>query len=438
MTAAEFQRLLRSQKLSSGYETPAMLANKADDYFQSTDFFTDTYGRKVWDSLNNQTRLWNMLRKTKYDKTTGWRIRDSRPDNTRSVPETGALGDVASQNFNNVYSRPKHVITMFGVTVLSEFLGPLEGGIGNALATEQGLAETDHIKEINKRLWLPAVLHVSTAGASGTAAVVPADGVRVGDVYHVNSNVAKGGIKITAANQTSGVISFTRGDGAAGTATDLVDGETLSVKSRQGATSLDEIVEYDGRPVSGAQTSAADVYNITTRAKGSYGAAAEVVDSNFGTLSLDNIDDCITSVRDNGGDPDLIVTDWNTLQKIEGLLRSDRRYFGDGMFKVKFSGEDTLPGFQTGFQVSTYKGIPIIGDPDATRTSQAADTLASGNLYVLDTNFLEVKVASPTRYFESRDYLQNNILGIKAMFWTMYELCCLDFTKQAKVARIAL
>jgi len=108
----------------------------------------------------------------------------------------------------------------------------------------------------------------------------------------------------------------------------------------------------------------------------------------------------------------------------------------EATFQVKRGGEATLPGFQAGFQLSTYRGIPWFPDIDvATSYGNFVTGFTTGGSHclVLDTRWLEVAVASMTRYFESRDYLQNDMLGIKAMFFTYLELRCLDVMKQSKI-----
>ena len=53
----------------------------------STGIFNATYGRKVWQALNNQTRLFNALPRTVWGTTAGWRVRTDRGSG-RSRPVT--------------------------------------------------------------------------------------------------------------------------------------------------------------------------------------------------------------------------------------------------------------------------------------------------------------------------------------------------------------
>src|SRR4051812_1724552 len=59
----------------------------AGNTFVGSDFFVNTFGAKVWDSLNSQTRTFNLLRKVPWGNTTGWRIRSGRNNSTQPVSE---------------------------------------------------------------------------------------------------------------------------------------------------------------------------------------------------------------------------------------------------------------------------------------------------------------------------------------------------------------
>ena len=120
-----------------GYFGPGSLLRKdittAGDPLQLGDFFTDTYGAKVWDSLNSQTRTFNLIRKVAWGPTTGWRIRSGRNVSTQGVTETGALPTTDSPDLQTINVRPAFIVTSMGVSALAQFVATLEGGIGDAL-----------------------------------------------------------------------------------------------------------------------------------------------------------------------------------------------------------------------------------------------------------------------------------------------------------------
>lgn len=398
----------------------------------TTDFFTTVYGAKVWDTLNNQVKLWNMLRKVPWGPRTGWRNRSGRHTSSQGLAEDGTLPTPSKMILQQISSLPRSVVTPFSVTVLAQFVSGLEGGIGDALATEQDMAETDHVKWINQATAAGAHGVTTTGGATGVA-VVDLPGIfKPGDTIAANfTGVALGAITeetVVSHDETTGVIAFTGGGS-------LVAGEAVVVHARQACTSLDDIVEEDGRVLPGGNNDDVLAYDLLTRTPGGHAAPAAVLD-NDGTLrniTLDLLDEAITAVRDAGGEPDLIYTTNGMVDLVASLMQVNQRYMGSGNFQVKVGAESTLPGTQTGFQVATYKNIPVVGDSDAPLSYTAAGAAGGGKIFVLDTRFIEVAVAAMTQYMESRDYLATGSLAIQSLYWTMFELRCVDITKQAKI-----
>ena len=420
------ERNLRSSMMPPGYFAK-------QTYLQVSDVFTATYGRKVWDALNNQTRLWNILRKVQWGPTTGWRVRSDRGDNrSRPVTETGALPTVDVSAYQAVDSAPRIVATDFGVSLKSQIMSGLEGGMGDNLAVEQEAAARDHIKELNAELLLRSNAIVQTSGASATGAIVGASGaVRIGDSISDTNNSNE--LSLTAVNNSTGVLTWT-GTG------NLTDGDIAYVRSRAGMTSIDDIVEADGRDVAGDANSRSsafspDVYNQSTRTAGAWNAAATVLD-NAGTgrnLTLALLDQAIREVRINGADPDVILMGYDQFDRLSSLLQAQQRYMDWGEFVVKVGDESTLPGSHAGFQVATYRGIPVIVDPDIQSSQTAANGTLGSNVYVLDTRYLELAVAAPTQYIDNRDFFQANAFVLRGLFYTIGELRALRMDTHAKI-----
>lgn len=401
-----------------------------------TSFFTNTFGSKVWDSLNSQTRVFNLIRKVAWGNTTGYRIRSGRNTSTTAVSEIGALPTIASPALQTVYVQPVFIVTSLGVSALAQFLGTLEGGIGDALAVAQETAMIDHIKRINQMLVSSSNQRVVTgAAANNNVTVVDASWLTPGDVVREVGQsqdiaVTVGGLSTTLQfDQT--------------TTTDRI----LYVRSRAGLASIDDVVNRTGLNLNGGAASASEAagYGSLTIADRDSGAwsAGNVFESGAGTLrhlSTGMIDQAIDQVRRNAGEPDLIYTGIEQVTRLGTILQANQHFIGEGTFQVKQGGEGTLLGYPTGFQVATYKGIPLFHDFDSATSYQLAasgDAKRGANVYVLDTRFLELPVLFTTQYLESRDYLQNNMLGIKGIFLTSLQLRCYDFVKQAKVTDLS-
>ena len=420
---ASAERNLRSSMMPPGYFAK-------QTYLQVSDVFTATYGRKVWDALNNQTRFWNILRKVQWGPTTGWRVRSDRGDNrSRPVTETGALPTVDVSAYQNVDSAPRIVATDFGVSLKSQIMSGLEGGMGDNLAVEQEAAARDHIKELNQELLLRSNSIVTIGGASATGAVLGA-----GNTFRIGDTVSDTGLS-DASKVISGisgnVLTYTGGG-------NLTDGAIAYVKSRAGMTSIDDIVEQDARTIAGVTLGSgigADVYNQGTRTAGEWNAAATVL-ANSGTgrnLTLALLDQAIREVRVNGADPDVILMGYDQFDRLSAVLQAQQRYMDWGEFVVKVGDESTLPGSHAGFQVATYRGIPVIVDPDIQTSYTAADTELGSDVYVLDTRYLEIAIAAPTQYIDNRDFFQANAFVLRGLFYTIGELRALRMDAHAKI-----
>ena len=404
----------------------------------ATGIFNTTYGRKVWQALNNQTRFFNAIPRTVWGNTAGWRVRTDRGSGrSRPVTETGSLPTVDISNIETVSSLPRVISTTFGASVKSVFTAQLEGGVGDVLALENENAQLDHVKEINEEL-LAGSAYLVSAG-SGTAFTVPAaiaKHFKVGDAVGMN-NVGTGfdrtsGSVVSAVNTTTGVVTV-----ASGTA--YADGDVTFIYSRAGLTSIDDIVSEDGAVVGGGSGGAnTRAYDLTQagRAAGDWNAGASV-SYNSGTgraLSLTLLDTAIQKIRENGGEPKLILLGHDQYFNLERLLNSNQRYMGQEEYQVGIGSERTFPGTRTGLVLATYQGIPILPDADVPKSVATNDAVLGSNVYVLDTDYLEIAVAQPTQYVENRDYFAANALVVRGLLYTMAEMRCKNIFVQAKIA----
>ena len=403
----------------------------------ATGIFNTTYGRKVWQSLNNQTRFFNAIPRVVWGNTAGWRVRTDRGSGrSRPVTETGSLPTVDISNIETISSLPRIVGTTFGASVKSVFSAQLEGGVGDVLALENENAQLDHVKEINEEL-LAGSAYITSAGAATTFTVPAAIAkhFKVGDAvaqYDVSAtgHDRQSGSVVSAVNTSTGVVTVASG-------TTFADGDIAYIYSRGGMTSIDDVVMEDGAAV-GGQTSRVRAYDLTIndRSSGNWNAGASV-SYNSGTgrdLSLSLLDTAIQKVRENGGEPKLILLGHDQYFNLERLLSSNQRYMGQEEYQVGVGSERTFPGTRTGLVLATYQGIPILPDADTPKSVSTADAVLGSNVYVLDTDYLEIAVAQPTQYVENRDYFAANALVVRGLLYTMAELRCKNMFVQSKIA----
>lgn len=395
----------------------------------ATGIFTSTFGNKVWHALNNQTRIFNALPRVVWGKTVGWRVRTDRgADRSRPVTETGNIPTVDISNIATVSSLPRIVGTTFGASVKSVFTANLEGGVGDILALEMENAQIDHVKEINEELLAGSAYLVS--GGSATTFVVPA---AVDQHFKIGDGVAMNNVG-TGYDRTAGsaVSAVSAGTVTLATGTAFADGDVAFIVSRAGLTSIDDIVQEDlatgaGTGVGGA-ASEVNMYDLTysTRVSGTWNAGATIqYNSGVGRdLSLNLIDNCIQNIRQNGGEPKLIVLGHDQYFRMERLLNTQQRYMGTDDYQVGVGNERTFPGTQTGLVLATYQGIPILPEPDVPQSVATDDTVLGRNVYVLDTDYMEIAIAQPTQYVENRDYFAAQALVVRGLFYTLGEMRC--------------
>ena len=403
----------------------------------ATGIFNTTYGRKVWQALNNQTRFFNAIPRVVWGNTAGWRVRTDRGSGrSRPVTETGSIPTVDISNIESVSSLPRIVSTTFGASVKSVFTAQLEGGVGDVLALENENAQLDHIKEINEELNAGSAYLTSAGGATSfTVPAAIAKNFKVGDAVAQYDVSATGhdrtsGSAISAVNTSSGAVTVASG-------TTFADGDVAYIYNRAGLTSIDDIISEDGAAVGGgeARTRAYDL-TLNDRSSGNWNAGASV-SYNSGTgraLSLNLLDTAIQKIRENGGEPKLILLGHDQYFNLERLLNSNQRYLGQEEYQVGVGSERTFPGTRTGLVLATYQGIPIIPDADVAKSVSSADAVLGSNVYVLDTDYLEIAIAQPTQYVENRDYFAANALVVRGLLYTMGEMRCKNIWTQAKIA----
>ena len=403
----------------------------------ATGVFNTTYGRKVWQALNNQTRFFNAIPRVVWGNTAGWRVRTDRGSSrSRPVTETGSLPTVDVSNIETISSLPRIVSTTFGASVKSVFTAQLEGGVGDVLALENENAQLDHIKEMNEEL-LAGSAYLTSAGSS-TSFTVPA---AIAKNFKIGDSVAQYDVSATGHDRTSGsvvsAVNTSTGAVTVASGTTFADGDVAYIYNRAGLTSIDDIISEDGAAVGGgeARTRAYDL-TLAGRTAGGWNAGASV-SYNSGTgraLSLNLLDTAIQKIRENGGEPKLILLGHDQYFNLERLLNSNQRYLGQEEYQVGVGSEKTFPGTRTGLVLATYQGIPIIPDADTPKSVSSADAVLGSNVYVLDTDYIEIAVAQPTQYVENRDYFAANALVVRGLLYTMAEMRCNNIFVQSKIA----
>jgi hypothetical protein len=164
-----------------------------------------------------------------------------------------------------------------------------------------------------------------------------------------------------------------------------------------------------------------DVYGINRHGGASWADGHSSCAAANRTLTLALIDTVLKDCWAAGGKPKVIITGYDTLLRWQQLLQAQRRFMDAATVMPSFGGvKGAAPGVEGGFMVATYFGIPII-------PSQSVKVDGISRIYFLDTDYLRLRIALPTEYFESDDMLAIDKIGVQGGYRTMGELICKGF-----------
>lgn len=157
-------------------------------------------------------------------------------------------------------------------------------------------------------------------------------------------------------------------------------------------------------------------------------------DINGGTLrnlQLGLLDDMIADCKKYSlGKNFILLTDETQLNTIQALDGVKQRYnSGQSPWKIDtVNGVQTRKGQAIGFSVSSYVGagieVPIFTSKDV-----HAESGGNGNIYLLDTDHIAIRVALPTVYMstENMHFLLLDSFNYKYMYLTVAQLCVDQF-----------
>ena len=176
-----------------------------------------------------------------------------------------------------------------------------------------------------------------------------------------------------------------------------------------------------------------DIYSLD-RSENSYAWADAYVDHNSGTartFTMDMLDTAIDTItEDSGHEPNIILTGYDTRKRILQEQLVMQEYIEPKKVSIGINGATTAEGVDAGFNVASYRGIPIFVSQDVPK-----DTIS--RVYLLNNEFLKIRVSHPTMYFENGiskgDPFAIDKLGDEGAYVTAAELICYNFAAQGKV-----
>lgn len=347
---------------------------KADSPLMSstTGTYQAIFGRKVWSQLNQEFNAFSILPKKPWEKS-GWRVVTDKPsfDVGGGLPENGTLPETSKPTFAHVADKPRTVAHTFDLSETAMFLADKDDGLGDARAVMKMEMAKHHAEAINKMLLKDIDFRDTT----------------LNDFESIDRCLSSSFVETTSFGDVS----------AAG------DHDQYNIDRNAGST--------------------AQWYDANVDA-GSSGAER--------ALSLNIMDGMFRSVWERGGQPKVILTGYDTLEKIQQLLQPQQRFTEMKRVVPGVNGVKGVPGMEAGFIVATYNGVPLIPSKDVHSESGGLS-----RMYYLDTDYLYFCTAKPTLYHESGietgDPFGINRLGQMGMFHTMGNLWQLFYGAHGKV-----
>ena len=402
------------------------------------DLYNLAYGQKVWSMLNREVNPLSLLAKRPYTSS-GWRVLKSRPQGgstsefgigttdqsasentayaTPSADEIGGVGENAAlesagffpmaPEYAKCHVRPKTIAHMFEFSELAMELAAIDDGVGDIRAIVREDMGKHHAETQSKMLLMPFEHYDNASYAA------------MGNNYTSLMKVVSSAAEIAELYDADQVAS---GAGNSAIPDGLLDLFGLS------------------RTTTASGGNAAAGAGSFLDAEVDFGSATEGTNYASGgarVLTLSILNAMIRRLRQNGANPKVILTGYDTIQHISDLLQSQERFMDRKEIVPSHNGVRGVKGSEVGFRVATYYDIPIIPTKDMPTTGASASL---SDMLILDTDHLWLSVMKPTQYFE--DGITNgNPFGVKklgnqGMYRTIGEVCCSFLKGQGKITNL--
>jgi hypothetical protein len=436
--------LLKAGGVVGGFGTPH---DAASNPFTAAaglgDLYNVLYGQKVWSMLNQEVNPLAMLAKRPYTSS-GWRVLKSRPiggsgaafatgsnavtanissanaatpraDTIGGVPENAVIGTdmvALAPEYTKLYVSPKTVAHLFEFSELGMELAAIDDGVGDIRAIVREDMGKLHAEVQSKMLVMP----LEKYNENNTTGIEK----NYTSLMKIVSSAAE-----LAMMQEDNV--FYNSKNNDGTAAQIVDATSIFGSDRT------VTVGNTGSTGNFTYTGVASFLD----AEVDFGAGYLSGDCRVLTLSL--VNDMIRRLRQNGGNPKVIITGYDTIQALSDLLQSQERFMDRKEIVPTHNGVRGVKGQEVGFRVATYYDIPIIPAKDMPSTGLGTTNRIS-DMLILDTDHLWLSVMKPTQYFEDGITSGNPFgvgkLGNQGMYRTMGETCCSFFKGQGKITNL--
>jgi len=365
----------------------------------TTGIYNPIYGAKIWSQLNLEANTFAMQPKAVWDHS-GFRVLTKKPAFTTygisggytvvpgGLVDNSGIPDTLKPTWMQLYSKPKTVGHSFNASEAAQFLGTIDDSLGDYMRQMREIMGLHHAEHINRML-----------NAEGVAVGATQEGYDVQSLDRIFS----------AKVESDGTLKGADGSLSPHAASNdvYVNGSTVNRSDASNYSWADAIIEYSGS-------------NPTLR-----------------SLTLDIMDGAFKDVWQAGGTPKVIQTGFDGLKAVQRLLQAQQRFVEYKTVVPTYGGVKGVEGMAAGFIVATYNGVPMIPTKDALADQPSGTPVGLSRFYLEDTDYLLMKIAKPTQYFEAGISTGNpfavNALGDKGLYRTMADEICTRFNVQCKI-----
>jgi hypothetical protein len=437
--------LLKAGGVVGGFGSPHDAGPNGSNPFTAAaglgDLYNVLYGQKVWSMLNQEVNPLSMIAKRPYTSS-GWRVLKSRPiggsgsnfatgsnavtanissanaatpraDTIGGVGENAVIGTdfhALAPEYTKLFVSPKTIAHLFEFSELGMELAAIDDGVGDIRAIVREDMGKLHAEVQSKMLVMP----LEKYNENGTTGIEK----NYTSLLKIVSSAAE-----LAMMQEDNVFHNSKNN----------DGTFAQITDAASIYGSERVVTVAGSSGSFTYTAVPSFLD----AEVDFGAGYATGDCRVLTLSL--LNDMIRKIRQNGGNPKVIVTGYDTIQKLSDLLQAQERFMDRKEIVPTHNGVRGVKGQEVGFRVATYYDIPIIPAKDMPATGLGTTNRIS-DILILDTDHLWLSVMKPTQYFEDGITSGNPFgvgkLGNQGMYRTMGETCCSFFKGQGKITNL--
>jgi hypothetical protein len=373
---AEAFELIKTEKI--------LTLHDLEDYFyggsftkvlstSSTDMINNLYGRRAWDQVNREHSLFSLLRKAVWTKS-GWRLITPETANTAQYQtENGSIPNGEDPTFKKLMVTPSSIAVRNTRTDIADVIARIEDGVGIEEITQW--LDARHKQIINLELLYPNEYAPLTYGIWSIDRLIAS-----------NAELAYGNIANSA----------------------VIAANYL------------------------------DVYGLDRDAAPSY-ADAQVTGLAWGSgdrvLAVSHLDEILRLIRTNAGRANAVdqvfVTHPETADRIDELCRDNQRYndiLGTMFIRGGVNGLEAVQreGIEGGFQVATWKGVPIFED-----ICVPQDTV--GRIYLINLQNMFVSMLMPTQFYGYGGPELTQTFNKEAMYRSVFNIVCTNFRSQGKI-----